>query len=77
MAPDRLIPVRLRALAVLLALVHMPGIAQAERALSIARERWKGFDGPRTAPINEVTFVRESSDTHWTDLATYTLKPRK
>lgn len=60
-----------------LTIVKMPDIARAEQALSISRERWKGFTGPRSVEITSVTFVRESSDTHWTDLATYALKPRQ
>jgi 2'-5' RNA ligase len=60
-----------------LTIVKMPDTPQAEHALAVSRERWRGFHGAKTAEITEVTFVRESTEHHWTDLATYTLQPRK
>lgn len=60
-----------------LTIVKMPEIPQAETALAVSRERWERFSGPRTASITDFTFVRESAAHHWTDLATFALKPRK
>ena len=60
-----------------LTIVKMPEMVQAESALEVSRKRWAGYSGLKTADITAVTFVRESTDHHWTDLATFTLKPRK
>ena len=60
-----------------LTIVKMPEIREAEQAAAVARERWERYHGHKTADITDFTFVRESSDHHWTDLATYSLKPRK
>ncbi len=58
-------------------IVKMPTIPEAEQALALARERWKRYEGDKTADITDFTFVRESTDQHWTDLATFALQPRK
>lgn len=60
-----------------LTIVKMPEVAQAEAAAAVSRERWQGYQGLKTADITDVTFVRESVHQHWTDLATFPLKPRK
>ena len=57
-----------------LTIVKMPDFAAAEPALQIARERWAHYNGPRQAAINELTFVRESGEAAWTDLAVITLE---
>jgi 2'-5' RNA ligase len=56
-----------------LTIVKMPDLAAAENALRIARQRWTSYSGPRTAQVRELTFVRESGDGNWSDLATIAL----
>ncbi|HUS18813.1 MAG TPA: 2'-5' RNA ligase family protein [Terriglobales bacterium] len=60
-----------------LTIVKMPGIEEAEEALASSRERWDRYAGLRTAQVVDFTFVRESTEQHWTDLATFPLQPRK
>ena len=60
-----------------LTIVKMPQIHEAEEALRLSRDRWGRYQGQKTADITDLTFVRESTEHHWTDLATYALKPRK
>lgn len=57
-----------------LTIVKMPDFAAAEQALKIARERWSQYEGPRHANVSELTFVRESGEAAWTDLAVITLE---
>jgi 2'-5' RNA ligase len=60
-----------------LTIVKMPDIREAEQAAALSRERWERYQGHRGAQVTDFTFVRESANQHWTDLATYPLKPRK
>ena len=60
-----------------LTIVKMPDIPEAERAAALSRQRWERYRGDRSAQVADFTFVRESSSQHWTDLATFPLKPRK
>ena len=41
----------------------------ARVAFELARRRWAEFQGPRTIPIAELTFVRGSADEGWENLA--------
>jgi 2'-5' RNA ligase len=53
-----------------LTIVKVDALDQAARALEIARQRWAGFNQPRKALIEELTFVRQSDDCNsWIDLA--------
>jgi 2'-5' RNA ligase len=60
-----------------LTIVKMPEIKDAEQAATVSRERWGRYEGKRTAHVTDFTFVREAMNQHWTDLATFPLKPRK
>jgi 2'-5' RNA ligase len=52
-----------------LTVVKMPTERAAERALEIARERWRQYSGSRRILLNRLTFVREDAQDCWIDLA--------
>jgi 2'-5' RNA ligase len=52
-----------------LTIVKMPTEAAAERALQIARERWRAYSGTRRILLERLTFVREDAQDRWVDLA--------
>src|SRR6185312_12453597 len=56
-----------------LTIVKLPTFEQIVRAAQMARERWASFPGARTAPVKELTFVREGEGGLWIDLATISL----
>lgn len=60
-----------------LTIVKMPQIPLAEEAAELSRERWARYQGRKTAEVTSLSFVRESANQHWLDLATIQLKPRK
>jgi 2'-5' RNA ligase len=47
----------------------MPTETAAEKALEIARERWRGYPGTRRILLDRLTFVREDAQNCWVDLA--------
>lgn len=55
-------------------IAKMPDEADAQRALSVARQRWAGYKGEKSARVLELVFVREGETAHWADLATMRLK---
>ena len=57
-----------------LTIVKMPELNSAESALATARSRWSDFQGSKTAPIEDLTFVREGENNQWIDIATIKLK---
>lgn len=53
-----------------LTIVKLQDVAEAQRTLAIARQRWHEYTGPRTLTIDSVTFVREGElGGDWIDLA--------
>ncbi|HUJ95609.1 MAG TPA: 2'-5' RNA ligase family protein [Terriglobales bacterium] len=52
-----------------LTIVKLTTHEDAQNAYEVARERWKRFSGSRTIPVDELTFVRETEDNCWEDLA--------
>jgi len=52
-----------------LTIVKMATFEQAQNALQVARERWKHFAASRIIAVDELTFVRETEDKCWEDLA--------
>ena len=52
-----------------LTIVKMGGEQSAMAAFEFARDRWKQYTGSRRIVIEELTFVRESDDGTWLDLA--------
>jgi 2'-5' RNA ligase len=50
-------------------IVKMSTEAQAQEAYLLARRRWAEFEGSRCIPVNELTFVRETGQDRWADLA--------
>jgi 2'-5' RNA ligase len=52
-----------------LTIVKMATEEQALRAFEIARERWSQYKGSPRIAIEELTFVRESENNTWVDLA--------
>jgi 2'-5' RNA ligase len=52
-----------------LTVVKMATAPMAERALSIARERWQQYAGSRRILLDRLTFVREDAQNCWVDLA--------
>lgn len=57
-----------------LTIVKMPQMHQADIAREESRQRWADYRGERSAIIEELTFVRSSDASHWTDLFTFRLK---
>ncbi len=49
--------------------------AAAQAAAELAQRRWAGFHGSRIVHIEQLTFVREDSPNHWSDLAPIPLGP--
>jgi 2'-5' RNA ligase len=60
-----------------LTIVKMPEMSQTQGALEASRTRWQHFKGSRETRIVDVTFVREAEQGQWTDLVTFSLKPRE
>jgi 2'-5' RNA ligase len=56
-----------------LTIVKMPELSGAELALVKSRERWANYSGKKSAHIEELTFVKESENNQWIDLATIRL----
>jgi len=52
-----------------LTIAKLDTMEAAQQAETVARERWKTFNGTRRVCIEELTFVREASEERWTDLA--------
>lgn len=52
-----------------LTIVKMTSVEEACSAHELARERWAQFRGSRSITVNELTFVRETEDNCWEDLA--------
>lgn len=52
-----------------LTIVKMSGEGQAQEAYIAARDRWARFEGSRSVPVKELTFVREEEQHCWVDLA--------
>jgi len=52
-----------------LTIVKMTGEALAQKAFSMARERWAKYPGSRRILLERLTFVREDEQNHWLDLA--------
>jgi len=52
-----------------LTIVKMTGEPLAQKAFSIARERWAKYTGSRRILLERLTFVREDEQNHWLDLA--------
>ncbi len=46
---------------------------QVARVREEAERRWAEYEGPRTFPAEKVTFVQNTSDNRWLDLAHWTL----
>ena len=59
-----------------LTIVKMSAELQAQRAFTIARDRWTEFKGGRHIQVQELTFVREEKQNCWVDLAGVPLGPR-
>jgi len=60
-----------------LTIAKVDTIQIASKSLEISRKRWATFEGPRTAMIEELTFVRQAEDMdHWIDLASVPLGKR-
>jgi 2'-5' RNA ligase len=47
--------------------------AAAERALTIAQQRWQQYSGSRRVMLDRLTFVREDAENCWVDLAPVSL----
>ncbi len=56
-----------------LTIVKMGGEQSAMAAFEFARDRWKHYTGSRRVVIEELTFVRESQNSTWIDLASVRL----
>jgi 2'-5' RNA ligase len=56
-----------------LTIVKMGGEQSAMAAFEFARDRWKDYSGSRRIVIEELTFVRESENNTWIDLASVRL----
>lgn len=52
-----------------LTIVKMATVAEAEAARAAAAARWGGFRGSKRILVDRLTFVRESSEGRWLDLA--------
>lgn len=52
-----------------LTIVKMESKEQADQAFEIARQRWAQFQGRRRVAVEQLTFVRESQQNSWVDLA--------
>ena len=52
-----------------LTIVKMATEDAAEKALKIARERWRQYSGSRRILLDRLTFVREDAQNCWVDLA--------
>ncbi len=52
-----------------LTIAKMPTEEAANQGLGIARERWQEYPGSRRIRLDQLTFVREDAQDHWTDLA--------
>jgi len=48
---------------------------QVARVQEVAKRRWAQFRGDRSFPVETVTFVQNTSDNRWLDLAHWTLAP--
>jgi 2'-5' RNA ligase len=59
-----------------LTIVKMPESQQTPAALEESRSRWRNFEGPRTAQITDLTFVREAENGQWLDIADFPLRSR-
>jgi len=51
--------------------------SHAQTAVQVARARWQNFAGARRIRIEELTFVREDSNSGWIDLSSVTLGSRE
>jgi len=52
-----------------LTIAKMSGVAAAQEAYEIARQRWETYTGSRRILLERLTFVREESPNCWVDLA--------
>jgi 2'-5' RNA ligase len=52
-----------------LTIVKVTSVEEACRAHELARERWAQFPGIRSIRVDELTFVRETEENCWEDLA--------
>lgn len=52
-----------------LTIVKVADESRIPAALELARLRWSAYRGPRSAHVEELTFVREGQGGHWIDLA--------
>ncbi|MFZ0761547.1 MAG: 2'-5' RNA ligase family protein [Candidatus Sulfotelmatobacter sp.] len=52
-----------------LTIVKMTTQPAAQRALEIARQRWRQYSGSRRIPLERLTFVREDGQNCWADVA--------
>lgn len=43
--------------------------SQAQTAAALAAERWSGFTQPRSFAVDQITFVQNTRDNRWVDLA--------
>lgn len=49
--------------------------SQMQASLSVAAERWRAFTGPRSFLVDHLTFVQNTEDDQWVDLADIVLQP--
>ncbi len=54
-------------------IVKMSTASDAQPAYDLARRHWSQYQGSRRVRVEELTFVRETPDLKWIDLATVTL----
>jgi 2'-5' RNA ligase len=59
-----------------LTIAKMDSEAQARAGFALASERWQQYNGSHRIRIDELTFVREDGENHWTDLASVPLGHR-
>jgi 2'-5' RNA ligase len=50
-------------------IVKMASEVAAQKALTVARERWQQYSGSRRILLDQLTFVREDAQNFWVDLA--------
>jgi 2'-5' RNA ligase len=49
--------------------------AEVNAALDLARKRWREFTGPRRFTVDHLTFVQNTGENRWKDLADRELRP--
>ena len=52
-----------------LTIVKLADATRLDEVFELARQRWQGYRGPRRVLLDQLTFVREGENNHWTDLA--------